>query len=118
MPRSVERLLAGSQLSLLEVRFLTYLEGAGVAPAAGLPQGLGPEPTTGDVLPKALVTLLDHLHHVSASHGKRFRAFLLIAQHNRVLPWNLGAQDTVYQTARSTLSTHLPPPNPKRRVRP
>lgn len=101
MLRSVDRLLAGTQLSLLEVRFLTYLKGAWAGQGSGCvpppPGRLGCEPTSG-ILPKALVTLLDHLHHVPASHSKRLWASLLVAHHHRVPSWNLVAGDAAYQT--------------------
>lgn len=89
-PRSMDRLLAGTQPSLLEVRFLTYLQGAwaGQWLQPTCPEWHEGEHTVG-ILPKALVALLNHLHHVSTSHGKRVGASLLIVHHDSVLPWNL-----------------------------
>ena len=88
--RSMDRLLAGTQPSLLEVRFLTYLWGAwaGQWLQSTCPECLR-ESTLRGTLPKALVALLNHLHHVSAPHGKCVGASLLIVHHDGVLPRNL-----------------------------
>lgn len=80
---------------------------SGLQPRPPTPPGrLGCEPTSG-ILPKALITLLDHLYYVPASHSKRVWASLLVAHHHRVLSWNLVEEDAAHQTQHG-----LPPQAP------
>lgn len=57
-------------------------------------------------LPKALVALLDHLHHVPTSHSQHAGASLVVVHHGSVLAWSL------VRRAQSTGSQRVHCPRP------